>query len=106
MKAIGEAHARGAAKFLGLPGKAAPQPVPAQVQPTPASQPAAGSFLIRVKAASLWYYDRPDWNAKKATVKAGEVFTVVETIVVNGSKMYKLKSGNYMTANPQYVEII
>ncbi|WP_258535531.1 DUF5776 domain-containing protein [Bacillus sp. 03113] len=64
------------------------------------------TFRIRVKAASLWYYDRPDWNAKKATVKAGEIFTVIETLIVNGSKMYKLKSGNYITANPQYVERI
>ncbi|GIN74932.1 N-acetylmuramoyl-L-alanine amidase [Bacillus sp. J14TS2] len=62
------------------------------------------SFLIKVKADTLWYYDRPDWNAKKSTVRKGEVFTVVDTLTVNGSKMYKLKSGNYMTANPNYVE--
>ena len=61
---------------------------------------------IRVKAKELWYYNQPDWNAKKETVKAGEVFTVVETLMVNGSKMYKLKSGTYITANPSYVEII
>ena len=64
------------------------------------------TFRIRVKAKELWYYDRPDWNAKKETVKAGEVFTVIETLIVNGSKMYKLKSGTYITANPSYTEII
>jgi len=79
------------------------QPKP---QPELNPQPEAGTFLIRVKAPSLWYYDRPDWNAKKATVKAGEVFTVIETLIVNGSKMYMLKSSTYITANPQYVEII
>lgn len=62
------------------------------------------SFLIKIKADKLWYYDRPDWNAKKSTVKKGEVFTVIDTLSVNGSKMYKLKSGFYMTANPNYVE--
>ncbi|SDC49420.1 N-acetylmuramoyl-L-alanine amidase [Terribacillus halophilus] len=64
------------------------------------------TFLIRVKVASLYYYDAPDWNARAGTVSQGEVFTVVETLTVNGSTMYRLKSGNYITANPQYVEII
>src|SRR5690606_10462692 len=62
------------------------------------------TFLIRVKAEELWYYHKPDWNAKKDTVKRGDVFTVVDTLYVNGSKMYKLKSGTYITANTQYVE--
>ncbi|MFP7493248.1 N-acetylmuramoyl-L-alanine amidase [Terribacillus saccharophilus] len=64
------------------------------------------TFLIRVKAASLYYYDAPDWNARAGTVSQGEVFTVTETLTVNGSTMYKLKSGYYITANPQYVEKI
>ncbi|WP_100523398.1 N-acetylmuramoyl-L-alanine amidase [Mycobacteroides abscessus] len=72
----------------------------------PAQKPAGGTFLVKVKAAELWYYSKPDWNAKKATVKRGDVFTVVETLTVSGSKMYKLKSGTYITANPQYVEVI
>lgn len=64
------------------------------------------SFLIRVIANSLYYYDAPDWKAKAGTVSKGEVFTVVGTLTVNGSKMYKLKSGNYITANTKYVEIL
>ncbi|MFC7394410.1 N-acetylmuramoyl-L-alanine amidase [Scopulibacillus cellulosilyticus] len=64
----------------------------------------AGTFLIRVKADSLWYYNKPDWNAKAGVVHKDEVFTVVDTLTVSGSKMYKLKSGNYITANPDYVE--
>lgn len=63
-------------------------------------------FLIRVKAQSLYYYNKPDWNAKAGTVHKGDVFTVVQTLTVNGSKMYKLKSGLYMTANTSYVEVI
>lgn len=66
----------------------------------------AGTFLIEVKAAELWYYNKPDWNAKKDTVKRGEVFTVVDTLTVSGSKMYKLTSGTYITANPKYVEVL
>ena len=64
------------------------------------------SFLIRTKPKELWYYNRPDWNAKVATVKKGTVLTVVDTLTVNGFKMYKLKSGTFITANPQYVEKI
>ncbi len=78
----------------------------AQAKPNQPSKTTTGSFKIKVKVAELWYYNKPDWNAKKATVKRGEVFTVVETLTVNGSKMYKLKSGTYITANPQYVEVL
>jgi N-acetylmuramoyl-L-alanine amidase len=73
------------------------------VAPTPT---APNTFRIRIKASELWYYDKPDWNAKKATVKRGEVFTVVDTLMVDGYKMYKLKSGTFITANTKYVEVI
>ena len=69
-------------------------------------QPKTGTFLIRVTADSLNYYNAPDWNAIAGQVSKGEVFTAVETLWVSGSKMYKLKSGNYITGNSQYVEII
>ncbi|MED1205859.1 DUF5776 domain-containing protein [Heyndrickxia acidicola] len=64
----------------------------------------SASGLVTVLASSLYYYNKPDWNAKAGTVTKGEAFTVVDTVTVNGSKMYKLKSGNYITANPQYVK--
>ncbi|WP_249315862.1 DUF5776 domain-containing protein [Bacillus sp. FJAT-49711] len=64
------------------------------------------TFLIRVKATELWYYNNSDWNAREGTAKKGDVFTVVDTLTVNGSKMYELKSGAYITANPKYVEIV
>ncbi|EEM18535.1 MULTISPECIES: N-acetylmuramoyl-L-alanine amidase family protein [Bacillus] len=64
------------------------------------------TFLIRVKTEELYYYNQPDWNAKAGTVKKGDVFTVVATVTVNGSKMYKLKSGSYITANPSYIEVL
>ncbi|HWO78077.1 MAG TPA: N-acetylmuramoyl-L-alanine amidase [Bacillus sp. (in: firmicutes)] len=91
-----------------LTGKRGKVPTP---KPTPIPKPEpvilnVKDFRIRVKAKELWYYDKPDWNAKKNVVKAGEVFTVVDTLMVNGSKMYKLKSGVYVTANPSFVDII
>src|SRR5690606_2850796 len=46
------------------------------------------TILIRIKATELWYYDKPDWNAKKYTVKRGDLFTVVDRLYVNLSKMY------------------
>lgn len=70
----------------------------------PLNKPSANTFFIRTKPASLYYYNQPNWNAKVGTVKKGTVLTVVETLTVNGSKMYKLKSGTYITANPEYVE--
>lgn len=79
--------------------KLAPQPDPTQPAPT-------NTFLIKVIVEDLWYYNKPDWNAKVALVHAGDVFTVVETLMVNGSKMYKLKSGTYITANPKYVQVL
>lgn len=62
------------------------------------------TFRIRTKPAELYYYNEADWNAKAGTVKKGTVLTVVDTLIVNGSQMYRLKSGNYMTANEKYVE--
>ncbi len=59
---------------------------------------------VTVLVDQLWYYDKPDWDAKKDQVKKGEVFTVVGELTVNGSKMLKLKSGNYLTANSKYVK--
>lgn len=58
---------------------------------------------VEVITSSLWVYDAPDWDAKHSIVKQGEIFTVVDDLQVNGSKMYKLKSGLYITGNPQYV---
>lgn len=63
-------------------------------------------FLLKVIVSSLYYYNKPDWNAKAGIVHQNEVFTVVDTLTVNGSKMYKLKSGNYITANPSYVQVM
>ena len=59
---------------------------------------------VRVLASSLWVYNRPDWNARYQTVSRDEVFTVVRELFVNGSKMYELRSGLFITANTQYVQ--
>ncbi|MDY7043704.1 N-acetylmuramoyl-L-alanine amidase [Virgibacillus sp. M23] len=61
---------------------------------------------LEVIANSLWVYNKPDWNAKHFTVKKGEVFTIKKILTVNGSKMYQLKSGLYITANKKYVNLI
>jgi N-acetylmuramoyl-L-alanine amidase len=76
----------------------------ASSKPAPAPQVSGSAGLVTVLVSSLFYYNKPDWNAKAGTVTKGEAFTVVGTLTVNGSKMYKLKSGNYITANPQYVK--
>ncbi|WP_051348586.1 N-acetylmuramoyl-L-alanine amidase [Peribacillus kribbensis] len=64
-------------------------------------------FKIKVIVDSLYYYTKADWNAKAPKpVKKNDVFTVVNTLTVKGSKMYKLKSGTYITANTKYVKVI
>ncbi|MCY7526410.1 DUF5776 domain-containing protein [Bacillus pumilus] len=53
----------------------------------------------------LWVYDKPNWSAKHKKVKPGEAFTIDKSVTVNGSKMYKLKSGLYITAASKYIEV-
>jgi N-acetylmuramoyl-L-alanine amidase CwlA len=77
--------------------------------PKPAAKPAQAAsktFMIRVKVPDLWYYSKPNWKAKVALVHKNEVFTVVDTLTVDGAKMYKLKAGNYITASTKYVEVV
>lgn len=59
---------------------------------------------VRVLATALWVYNRADWNARYQTVSRDELFTVSREITVNGSRMYQLKSGLFITANTQYVQ--
>nr|WP_277745167.1 DUF5776 domain-containing protein [Bacillus safensis] len=51
------------------------------------------------------YCHKPSWSAKHKKVKTGEAFTIDKTVTVNGSKMYKLKSGLYITAASKYIEV-
>ena len=61
---------------------------------------------ITVKVNDLHTYSTYDWNAKKdaPVVNKGDVFTVTAEYEVDGSRMYKLKSGYFITAAPEYVE--
>ncbi|MDQ0207451.1 peptidoglycan recognition protein family protein [Alkalicoccobacillus murimartini] len=59
---------------------------------------------VRVLASELWVYNQPDWNARHQIVRRDEVFTVVRELFVNGSKMYELRSGLFITANTQFVQ--
>ena len=74
---------------------------PADNQTVQSSQ--SSSFLIKTKPDYLWYYNKLDWDARTGTVRKGTILTVVRILTVNGSTMYQLKSGNYITANPLYV---
>ncbi|WYP28465.1 N-acetylmuramoyl-L-alanine amidase [Alkalihalobacillus sp. FSL W8-0930] len=75
------------------------------VQPSaPVKSDDVGKSLLRVKADKLWVYDKADWNSKSFQVSKGEAFTVARELTVNGSKMYQLISGLYITANTQFVE--
>lgn len=58
--------------------------------------------ILTTKVA-LNYYDSPRWNKPSGVTKKGDVFTVVGSKIVQGVKMYKLKSGNWITSAPKYV---
>jgi N-acetylmuramoyl-L-alanine amidase len=60
---------------------------------------------VEVLTPQLWVYDKADWDAKKQIVKKGEVFTIAKELTVDGAKMYQLKSGLFITANPKYVKV-
>ena len=63
--------------------------------------------LVRVKVDDLNVRKVADWKARPCnTVNKGDVFTIVDTVKPkNGDeKMYKLKSGLYITASKKYVE--
>ncbi|WP_411802184.1 hypothetical protein [Bacillus haynesii] len=70
--------------------------------------PKKGVKMVVVKPNAdgwLWVYDKPDWGAKYQKVKPGKAFTIDKTLTVNGSKMYKLKSGLYIIASTKYIEV-
>ena len=96
LKAAGRESIKEFAKYKGLKKKAAKKPAP------PKDSGTQGTVTVLVNG--LWYYDKADWNAKLGQANKGEVFTVVDELTVDGSKMYKLKSGTYITAWHEYVE--
>lgn len=63
--------------------------------------------LIVVKTGSLNIRKSPSWStsAIHSAVKKGEAFTPVQKVMVEGTAMYKLKSGLYITGNTNYVEL-
>ncbi|WP_342533338.1 N-acetylmuramoyl-L-alanine amidase [Lysinibacillus sp. FSL K6-0057] len=60
---------------------------------------------VQVTADNLWTYNTANWTDKYISYKKGTTFTVVSTHTVAGAKMYKLKSGKYITASSKYVKV-
>jgi N-acetylmuramoyl-L-alanine amidase len=60
---------------------------------------------LKVKVDNLHTYKTPNWNDKTGPiVNKNEVYTIKRKLVVNGSPMYQLISGWYITASDKYVE--
>ncbi|MCM3045222.1 MULTISPECIES: N-acetylmuramoyl-L-alanine amidase [Bacillus] len=100
---LAEGHAEGIAAAVGLKKVSSSTKTKPSIKPAP-----KGVKLAIVKPNTdgwLWVYDKPNWSAKHKKVKPGEAFTVDKTVMVNGSKMYKLKSGLYITAASKYVQV-
>lgn len=59
--------------------------------------------VVVVNVPNLYTYNSPDWNDKGVIVKKGSAYTIAGEVTVAGAKMYKLKSGKYITASEKYV---
>ncbi|WP_342487396.1 N-acetylmuramoyl-L-alanine amidase [Bacillus sp. FSL M8-0266] len=101
---LAEGHAEGIAAAVGL------KKVSSSSKTSPKKETTSKGIKMAVVKPNadgwLWVYDKPNWSAKHKKVKPGEAFTIDKTVTVNGSKMYKLKSGLYITAASKYVEIL
>ena len=76
-------------------------------QYTPSTTPEKKKY-VKVLCDELTVRKAPSWDdlAKAGVVKKNEVFTVVDgPITVGNGKMYKLKSGLYITASDKYVSV-
>ncbi|MGN7489490.1 N-acetylmuramoyl-L-alanine amidase [Bacillus altitudinis] len=100
---LAEGHAEGIAAAVGL------KKVSSSTKTKPKKETAPKGVKMAVVKPNadgwLWVYDKPNWSAKHKKVKPGETFTIDKTVTVNGSKMYKLKSGLYITAASKYVQV-
>ncbi|WP_280149380.1 N-acetylmuramoyl-L-alanine amidase [Bacillus safensis] len=96
---LAEGHAEGIAAAVGL------KKVSSSSKPSPTPKGVKMAVVKPNADGWLWVYDKPSWSAKHKKVKPGEAFTIDKTVTVNGSKMYKLKSGLYITAASKYVQV-
>ena len=64
------------------------------------------SGYVEVTYGGLAIHNVPSWEdwTISGFVKKGEVFTIIGKINVDGTDMYKLKSGSYITSSPKYVK--
>ncbi|MCP3026593.1 N-acetylmuramoyl-L-alanine amidase [Halobacillus sp. A5] len=84
---VARGHAKGLANALDLTGRTESQQV-----------------YVEVITDSLWTYNSANWDDRAVIVSKGEVFTVVrDKFPVGVGQMYKIKSGLFITANPNYV---
>lgn len=100
---LAEGHAEGIAAAVGLKKVSSSNKSKPTIKPSP-----KGVTMAVVKPNAdgwLWVYNKANWSAKHKKVKPGEAFTIDKTVTVNGSKMYKLKSGLYITAASKYVQV-
>ncbi|MCY7617482.1 N-acetylmuramoyl-L-alanine amidase [Bacillus pumilus] len=96
---LAEGHAEGIAAAVGLK----------KVKTKPKKETTQKDIKMAVVKPNsdgwLWVYDKPNWSAKHKKVKPSEAFTIDKAVTANGSKMYKLKSGLYITAATKYVQV-
>ncbi|MED4860148.1 N-acetylmuramoyl-L-alanine amidase [Bacillus atrophaeus] len=96
---LAEGHAEGIASAVGLK----------KTESTSKKKESSNGVKLAVVKPNadgwLWVYKSANWNDKAQKVKPGEAFTIASTVTVQGSKMYKLKSGLYITAADKYVQV-
>ncbi|NJP37937.1 N-acetylmuramoyl-L-alanine amidase [Alkalicoccus luteus] len=91
--------------FYGVPGPKTTAKL-AEVSNTTDGLP---GDMVRVTADRVNYRSRANWDdsAVAGSVSKGESFTIVRrAIMSNGSDLYQIKSGNFISVHPNFVEVV
>ncbi|BCO16118.1 N-acetylmuramoyl-L-alanine amidase_gp065 [Bacillus phage vB_BceM_WH1] len=71
----------------------------------PAPQANEVGKLVVALVDGLYTYNSANWNDKGKQINKGTALTITEVLTVDGYKMYKTKSGIYITAAKEYVVV-
>ncbi|WP_368242665.1 DUF5776 domain-containing protein [Intestinibacter bartlettii] len=66
---------------------------------------AFANFIMRKIIHNVKFHSSPDFGKTSVIgiAKAGKIFTIVDFVKRDGTDMYRLKSGVYITASKRYV---
>lgn len=89
-----------AGDYYGVPGPSTTAKLEKEAKPV-------GKMVVVTYDGNLNVRDKATWDAQDVVgqVQQGEAFTIVDELKVDGTRMYKLKSGLYITGHEHYVRV-